>query len=60
MDKFTPRELELLKYLKTSLINKEIAYKMGITEKTVKIMNTKLYKKLKIKRRIDIYELKGI
>jgi len=52
MNNLTPREKELLKLLKTSLSNKEIGQKMNISVYTVKVMNTKLFKKLGIKNRL--------
>lgn len=54
MNNLTPREKELLKLLKTSLSNKEIGKKMNISINTVKVMNTKLFKKLGIANRLHL------
>lgn len=54
MNNLTPREKELLKLLKTSLSNKKIGHKMKIAENTVKVMNTKLFKKLGITNRLHL------
>lgn len=54
MNNYTPREKELLKLLKTSLSNKEIAKKMKISINTVKVMNTKLFKKLGVSNRLHV------
>ena len=54
MNNLTPREKELLKLLKTSLSNKEIGKKMNISINTVKVMNTKLFKKLGIQNRLHL------
>lgn len=45
-DKLTRREIEVLKLLAEGLFNKEIAYKLSISEKTVKNHVSNIFKKL--------------
>lgn len=49
-DGLTGREVEILKMLATGLANKQIAYKLGISEKTVRNHVSNMYEKL------DIYD----
>ncbi len=42
----TPREHEILQYLITGMLNKQIAFKLGIAEKTVKIHRARVLEKL--------------
>ena len=51
---FTKREAEVLHYLKHALMNKEIAYYMGIKEKTVKFNFTNIFRKLKLRNRAEV------
>jgi DNA-binding NarL/FixJ family response regulator len=51
---FTPRELELYKYLLTDLSTKDIAFKMKIIYQTAKLYQIKLYHKLKVNNRIAL------
>ena len=45
-DKLTKREIEVLKLLAEGLFNKEIAYKLDISEKTVKNHVSNIFKKI--------------
>lgn len=47
-DGLTKRELEVLKLLAEGLYNKEIAYKLSISEKTVKNHVSSIFKKIKV------------
>jgi DNA-binding NarL/FixJ family response regulator len=47
-DGLTPRELEILRLLAAGAANKEIAYKLEISEKTVRNHISKMYEKLHI------------
>ncbi len=49
-DGLTAREVEILKMLATGMANKQIAYKLGISEKTVRNHVSNMYEKL------DIYD----
>jgi DNA-binding NarL/FixJ family response regulator len=48
---FTPRELELLELLRRGMQNKLIAYKLGISQSTVKAHLRSIMMKLKAKNR---------
>jgi DNA-binding CsgD family transcriptional regulator len=50
----SPREKDVLKLVLKTMINKEIADKLGINEKTVKFHNTRIYKKLKVKSKYQM------
>ena len=47
-DGLTAREVEILKMLATGMANKQIAYKLGISEKTVRNHVSNMYEKLNI------------
>jgi len=47
-DGLTPREIEILKLLATGMANKQIAYKLKISEKTVRNHVSNMYEKLEI------------
>ena len=49
----TKRELAILQYVANGLFNKEIAFNLGIKEKTVKNHITNLFKKIGVKDRIQ-------
>jgi RNA polymerase sigma factor (sigma-70 family) len=42
----TPREFEVLRYVVSGLLNKEIAWELGISEKTVKVHRARVMKKM--------------
>jgi FixJ family two-component response regulator len=48
MDRLTPRENEILRYIITGMLNKQIAYDLKIAEKTVKIHRSRIMEKLEI------------
>ena len=47
-DGLTTREVEILKLLASGMANKQIAYKLGISEKTVRNHVSNMYEKLQI------------
>jgi DNA-binding NarL/FixJ family response regulator len=47
-DGLTPREIDILKLMATGLANKEIAFHLGISEKTVRNHVSNMYEKLEI------------
>jgi two-component system response regulator DegU len=51
---FTKRELDIILLVNKGLKNKDIAKKLFISEKTVKHIISKIFKKLQIKKRTDI------
>jgi FixJ family two-component response regulator len=46
MERLTPRECEILRYVITGMLNKQIAFKLGIAEKTVKVHRGRIMEKL--------------
>ena len=46
MDRLTPREHEILGYVVTGMLNKQIALKLAIAEKTVKVHRGRIMEKL--------------
>lgn len=49
IDALTPREVEVLKYLVTGMLNKQIAGKLGIAEHTVQLHKLSISNKLGVK-----------
>jgi len=49
-----PREIETINYVMNGLSNIDISNNMGIKEKTVKYYLTNIFKRLKIKSRIQL------
>jgi FixJ family two-component response regulator len=45
----TPRELEVLRYVATGQLNKQIASQMGVTEKTIKVHRGRAMHKLQVR-----------
>jgi len=46
MERLTPREYEILRYVVTGMMNKQIAANLGIAEKTVKVHRGRIIEKL--------------
>lgn len=57
----TKREVEILKLLTAGLLNKEIAYKLSISEKTVKNHISNIFKKTGVSDRTQaaVYAIKN-
>lgn len=60
-DALTKREIEVLKLLAEGLFNKEIAYKLSISEKTVKNHVSNIFKKIDVSDRTQaaVYAIKN-
>jgi len=60
-DSLTKREVEVLKLLAEGLFNKEIAYMLGISEKTVKNHVSNIFKKINVSDRTQaaVYAIKN-
>jgi FixJ family two-component response regulator len=53
----TARELDVLRYVITGKLNKQIAYKLGIAEKTVKVHRGRIMEKLGVDSVADLVRL---
>ena len=53
----SPRENELLRYVITGMLNKEIALKLGIAEKTVKVHRGRIMEKLEVNSVAELVRL---
>jgi FixJ family two-component response regulator len=53
----TARELDVLRYVITGMLNKQIAHKLGIAEKTVKVHRGRIMEKLGIDSVADLVRL---
>jgi FixJ family two-component response regulator len=53
----TPREKEMLRYVITGMLNKQIALKLGIAEKTVKVHRGRIMEKLHANSVADLVRL---
>ena len=57
LSSITARENEVMRWVITGLLNKQIAQKMGITEKTVKVHRGRVMKKLEVDSAIELARL---
>jgi FixJ family two-component response regulator len=53
----TPRELEILRYIISGMLNKQIGFKLGIAEKTVKVHRGHIMKKLYVSSVAELVRL---
>jgi len=53
----TPRELEILRHVISGLLNKQIGFKLGIAEKTIKIHRGHIMEKLHVSSVADLVRL---
>lgn len=54
LDTLTPRERELVPYLLTGRINKQIAADLGVVEKTIKIHRSRVMQKLGVRSPVEL------
>ena len=54
VSKLTGRQLEVFNHLSGGLLNKQIAYKMNVTEATVKAHLTTIMRKLEVNNRTEV------
>lgn len=57
VDSLTPREYEILTYVITGMLNKQIAYSLDISEKTVKVHRGRVMGKLMVNSVADLVRL---
>lgn len=57
LQRLTPREHEVLRYIITGMLNKQIGFKLGIAEKTIKIHRGRIMEKLRIGSVADLVRL---
>lgn len=57
LELLTPRELEILRYVITGMLNKQIAYELSIAEKTVKVHRGRIMEKLGVGSVADLVRL---
>jgi FixJ family two-component response regulator len=59
IDTLTPREKEVLGFLITGMLNKQIAYELGITEKTIKVHRARVLSKTGVVSIAELVRLAG-
>ena len=57
IDTLTPREKEVLRWVITGRLNKQIAYDLGITEKTIKVHRSRVMQKTKVSSVAELVRL---
>ena len=57
IDTLTPREHEIFRYVITGMLNKQIALKLDIAEKTVKVHRGRIMEKLRVESVADLVRL---
>ena len=57
IEQLTPREQEVLRYVITGLLNKQIALKLDIAEKTIKVHRGRIMEKLSVDSVADLVRL---
>ena len=50
----TPREYEVLRYVVSGQLNKQIAQRMGVVEKTIKVHRSRVMRKMHTTRLVDL------
>jgi FixJ family two-component response regulator len=59
INKLTDRESEILKYIMSGMLNKQIAYHLSISEETVKVHKHNIHLKLEVKSIPEIIRIAG-
>jgi two-component system response regulator FixJ len=57
VEQLTPREQEIVPYIISGMLNKQIAFKLGIAEKTVKVHRGRIMEKLCVESVADLVRL---
>jgi FixJ family two-component response regulator len=59
VERLSPREREIVPYIISGMLNKQIAFKLGIAEKTVKVHRGRIMEKLGVASVADLVRLAG-
>ena len=57
VESLTPREREILAYVVSGMLNKQIAFDLDISEKTVKVHRARVMEKMKVRSLADLVRL---
>lgn len=57
LDSLTPREVEVFRLIVTGMLNKQVAFDLGITEKTIKVHRARIMEKMDVKSLADLVRL---
>jgi FixJ family two-component response regulator len=57
VDSLTPRELEVMALVVTGMLNKQIAFKLGTVEKTIKVHRARVMEKMQVESLADLVRL---
>ena len=57
LDILTPREYEMLRWVITGMLNKQIAFELNITERTVKAHRSKIMKKMQVVSIVELFRI---
>ena len=57
VESLTPRERDVLGLVVTGLLNKQIAYELGASEKTVKVHRGRVMRKMKVESLAELVQL---
>lgn len=57
LDSLTPRELEVLRLVITGMLNKQIAYRLGTVEKTIKVHRARVMEKMEVQSLADLVRI---
>lgn len=53
-DTLTPRQQEVFAYVVTGMLNKQIAYELGVTEKTIRVHRSRVMRKMQANSIVDL------
>lgn len=59
VDSLSPREREVLSLLVTGMLNKQIAFELGTTEKTIKVHRGRVMEKMQVSSMAELVRLAG-